>query len=264
MNRTLSVGLAFAFIIAAAAGAFFISGQKKPAERKPIKKVIKQVNSLPVRNSSITTNIEITGRLQAKQKVELFAEVGGTFLPNGNRFKEGKYFQKGQTIIKIDNEEQKLSLLAQKSSLMNQITLMLPDLKSDYPESFPAWEAYVKNLDVNEPLTALPSPVSDQEKYFVSARNLYNLYYTIQSQEKRMQKYTISAPFNGVISTASIDEGTLVRVGQKLGELMNTYTYELEAAVYEQDIDLIKVGSQVNLFTENKAKSWKGTVSRIS
>ena len=72
---------------------------------------------------------------------------------------------------------------------MNQITLMLPDLKSDYAESFPAWEAYLQNLDPEKPLAPLPDPATNQEKYFVSARNLYNLYYTIQSQEKRLTKY---------------------------------------------------------------------------
>ena len=61
---------------------------------------------------------------------------------------------------------------------MNQITLMLPDLKSDYPDSFPAWEKYLKEMNIEEALSALPSPISDQERYFISARNLYNLYYS--------------------------------------------------------------------------------------
>ena len=264
MTRTLTVGLAFVFIIVAAAISFFIAGSKKPAERKPVSRQIKLVKSLPVKNQTITTQLEITGRLQAKQKVELFAEVGGTLLPNGNRFREGNYFKQGDTLFRMDNEEQKLNLLAQKSALMNQITLMLPDLKSDYPESFPAWESYLQKMKLDQPLAAFPKPASDRERYYISARNLNNLYYTIQSLEKRMEKYTITAPFNGAVSAANITEGTLVRIGQRLGELMNTWSYELEAAVYERDIELVKPGGKVELKSETSEKSWTGTVARIS
>jgi membrane fusion protein (multidrug efflux system) len=264
MNRTISVGLAFGFVVIAAVIASSISGMKKPAERKPIEKVTKQVRTIPVKNQTLATKLEITGRLMANQKVEIFAEVGGMLLPNGNRFKEGNSFQKGQTLARIDNEEQRLNLLAQKSALMNQITLMLPDLKSDYPESFPAWEAYIQELDVNQELKPMPKPVSDQEKYFISARNLYNLYYTIRSQEKRMEKYTITAPFSGALASTNITEGTLVRIGQKLGDFMDTWSYELEAAVNEEDVEILKMGSKVMLASDNSDETWTGTVSRIS
>ena len=264
MNRTVSVGLAFVLLILAAVGSSAISGMKKPAERKVIEKVTKQVRVMPVKNSALYTQFELTGRLNAKQSVELFAEVGGTLLSNGNRFREGNYFKKGETLLKIDKEEPMLGLLAQKSSLMNQITLMLPDLKSDYSESFPAWEAYLKNLDLQADLPALPEAQSDQEKYFISARNLYNLYYTIKSQESRMKKYEIRAPFSGAVASSLIDEGTLVRAGQKMGDFMNTWTYELEAAVNESEVELLTLGSPVDLYSENSGKTWKGKISRIS
>ncbi|MEM8886963.1 MAG: HlyD family efflux transporter periplasmic adaptor subunit [Bacteroidota bacterium] len=264
MNRNITVGLAVGFLILSAVGFRFISGMKKPAELKEVSKVVKQVKGLEVKNTSLTTQLEITGRLQAAKKIEVFTEVGGTLLPNGNRFREGNFFKKGAVLVKVDNGEQMLGLLAQKSSLMNQITLMLPDLKSDYPSSFPNWQQYLDKMDVNKALEPLPEPVSDQEKYFVSARNLYNLYYNIQSQEKRMGKFTVHAPFNGALSQAMITEGTLVRAGQKLGEFMNTYTFELEASVNEGDIDLLRRGNKVELFADDKSKSWKGTVIRIS
>lgn len=264
MSRTITIGLAVGFLILSAFGASFIAAQKKPAELKSVPKITKKVRAVPVKNQTITTKLEITGRLQAARKIELFTEVGGTLLPNNNRFREGNYFNKGASLVKIDNSEQMLALLAQKSSLMNQITLMLPDLKSDYPESFPAWRTYLDSMNVNHSLKPLPEPVSDQEKYFISARNLYNLYYTIRSQEKRMTKYTVRAPFAGSVSQAMITEGTLVRAGQKLGEFMNTYAYELEASVNVGDIDLLKVGNEVSLGNENSAKVWKGKVIRIS
>lgn len=264
MNRQISIAIGVIFLIVAAVLSNVIGGMKKPAEVIPEVKNVKMVKSLPVQNGDINTQVEITGRLFAKNKIELFTEVSGTLLPNGNRFKEGNFFKSGQVMVRIDNEEPMLNLLAQKSALMNQITLMLPDLKADYPESFGAWETYLQEMDVEQPLKALPEAVTEQEKYFVSAKNLYNLYYTIRSQEKRMEKYELKAPFSGVVSSSMITEGTLVRAGQKIGEYMNANSYELEASINEKDVDLVKVGSQVQLFDAEGKDSWKGIVARIS
>ena len=264
MSRPLSVGLAFVLIIVAAGLFSWISGMKKPAERKIAERIVKQVKVTPVKNQTLQTELELTGRLVAKQKVEVFAEVGGTLLPNGNRFREGNYFKKGENLIRIDDEEPRLALLAQKSALMNQITLMLPDLKSDYESSFPDWEAYVNEMKLDEALVDFPEAKSEQERYFVSSRNLYNLFYSIKSAESRLGKYRIQAPFNGVVASSAITEGTLVRAGQKMGDFMNSYSYELEASVNETDIDLLRRGSKVELFADNGSESWKGTVSRIS
>lgn len=262
--RQISVIAAIILVIFGALAFNFLKNQKKPADRLPPIKTSKLVKSAVVENSSVPTEIEITGRLIALNRIEVFAEVGGILLRTPTPFKEGNYFKKGTSLIRIDDDESNLTLLAQKSNLQNQITLILPDLKSDYPKSFPNWEAYLKEFDVEENLENLPEPLTDQEQYFVSARNIYNLYYTIKSLEERSTKYTISAPFNGIVAESNINEGTLIRTGQKLGEFIDPYNYELEAAVNEDEIDFIKVGDQVEMNSENQAGSWKGTVSRIS
>jgi multidrug efflux pump subunit AcrA (membrane-fusion protein) len=228
------------------------------------KTILKQVKVKPSAIQTLNAAVEINGRLSPRSQIEVFAEVSGVLKPESSRFKEGNYFKKGQSLIVIDDEEQQLNLLAQKSSLLNQITLMMPDLKTDYPANFPKWEAYLNSFDLKQPLQALPESASDQERYFVSAKNLYNLFYSIQSQEVRSRKYTIPAPFNGVVAESNITEGTLVRVGQKLGEFMNAYNYEMEAAVSLDDLPFFKVGSQVELSSTTIPGKWKGTILRVS
>ncbi|MEM6766387.1 MAG: HlyD family efflux transporter periplasmic adaptor subunit [Bacteroidota bacterium] len=263
-TRQITITLAILLLVVGAGGFAYLRSQKAPAETKPPTKGVKMVKVRQVENQTIKTDISLTGRLVAKQMIEVFAEVSGLLMPDNNRFKEGNYYKKGQALIQIDDREHQMNLLAQKSSLMNQITLMLPDLKTDYPESFPNWEGYLKEMDIKETLRELPEPVSDQERYFVSAKNIYNLYYTIQSLETRSDKYQIQAPFNGVVTEANIFEGTLVRSGQKLGEFINPYVYELEAAVDVNDISFFKIGDQVILTSNDMVGEWKGRVSRIS
>ncbi|WNJ16200.1 efflux RND transporter periplasmic adaptor subunit [Pontibacter sp. G13] len=257
-------GLAVLILIVAAVGASMLVASKEEPEKAEIATVLKPLKVRSVANESVPTRIEITGRLVPRQRIELYAEVGGVLKPESKRFREGNYFKKGAPLIEIDNEEHDLNLVATKSSLLNQITLMLPDLKADYTEGFPDWKAYVDQFDPTVSIKDLPEPKTDSEKYFVSARNIYNLFYQIKSQEARSAKYTILAPFSGIVSQSNITEGTLVRVGQKMGEFTNTFTYELEAAVNLKDLDFIKVGNKVRLTSNDIAGDWQGTIQRIS
>ena len=250
------------------AGGFGISNmltsQKEPAPRIQVSKRIPQVRFLEVDNGNMPTRVYITGPIEAKERIELFSEVTGTYLPTAKPFKEGNYFKGGEAMIKMDNEEFLLSIKAAKSALMNQITLILPDLKTDYPESFPQWQSYLDRLSLEEALPSLPEPKDDRERYFISARNLYNQYYSIQSQEIRAQKYVIKAPFSGKVSSSQINAGTLVRSGQKLGEFVNPYSYEMEAAVSLGDLTYVRPGSTVQLISNDIEGTWTGRVARIS
>jgi len=245
-------------------GFIFLKNSKPEPEKLVPPKRVEKVKVRTVKNSSTKTKINITGRLDAKQEIEVFSEVGGTYMLGKKPFKEGNYFKKGEEMIRINHDEFDMNLLAQKSSLMNQITLLLPDLKTDYPESFPKWESYLAEMDVKKKLKPLPEPSSEKERYFLASRNIYNLYYTIESQEVRLNKYSIEAPFSGKVAQANITEGTLVRAGQKLGEFYNPYFYEMEAAVSLKDLEFVKPGGRVSLSSNDIEGSWTGTVARIS
>ncbi|MCI4671190.1 MAG: efflux RND transporter periplasmic adaptor subunit [Bacteroidia bacterium] len=260
----VSIGVSLVVLLVGG-GLFNFLANSRPAPVKLVKaEQVKTVKTRIIKNGESKTEISITGRLDAKEEIEVFAEVGGTYLGGKKPFKEGNYFKKGEEMINIRHDEFDLNLLAQKSSLMNQITLMLPDMKTDYPESFPKWQAYLKDMNLKENLKAFPEPASEKERYYLSSRNIYNLFYSIQSQEVRQEKYNIKAPFNGKVSASMIDEGTLVRAGQKLGDFYNPYFYEMEAAVNLKELKFVRPGSKVALKSSDIEGDWKGTVARIS
>jgi RND family efflux transporter MFP subunit len=148
--------------------------------------------------------------------------------------------------------------------VLNLVTQILPDIKIDYKESAGDWLAYVENFDLESPLPPLPQPRNVQEKFFFASRNVYNYYYTIKSQEARLEKYVIRAPFSGIVTESAINPGTLVRTGQKLGELINTQSYEMEISVSLRDAGFVQIGDIVTLASVDVAGEWKGRVVRIS
>ena len=82
--------------------------------------------------------------------------------------------------------------------------------------------------------------------------------------EQRLSKYTISAPFSGILTEALVTEGTLVRAGQKLGEFIETGTYELEVAISKTYADFLKVGEEVRLSNLEKTQDFMGKVIRVN
>ncbi len=261
--RQISIVLAVLVIIGAVIASRFLgSKEEEKPEAKP--KALPKVNTITIKNSNIQAPIIVTGKLVAPDKVELFAEVSGVLLKSSQAFKEGNAFARGNLMISIDDEEARLNMLSQKSALLNAITRMMPDMKLDYPEAYPDWQQYLDKFDVESNLKPLPEVNQDKVRYYVIANNIYNQYYAIKSQEARLRKYRIYAPFSGVVSEANINPGTLVRVGQKLGEFINAYNYELQAAVSVGDLEFMKVGDQVKLTSDNISGEWLGVIKRIS
>jgi len=265
MNKNKWVWIMAAFVIAAGfVIGNILSNQKEPMRRKTENTQQKTVPVITVQNKDIDIPIEMSGPLYAYDKVEMFAEVSGVLLDTPKRFRAGTRFNRDDVIIKIDDRVYKNSVLAQKSSLLNQLTLLLPDLSIDFPQSTQRWENYLKNMDLQKALSPLPTPAGDKERYYIASRNIYNQYYVIKGMETTLSKYTIRAPFNGVVSQASINPGTLVRVGQKLGEFIDTGLYEMEASVSLFDANRLDAGETVTLTSDDVQGSFQGRIQRIN
>lgn len=232
----------------------------KPRAQKVVKTVFTEV----VENGTVAIVVPANGNLVAKNRVELYSEVQGVFRKGSKLFKTGERYNKGAAIIRIDASEYSASVQSAKSNLFNELTSIMPDLRLDYPEFFPKWQAYVSSFDMTKPTPPLPEMSGEKEKFFISGRGILTSFYNVKNLEQRLSKYRISAPFNGVLTETLVTEGSLVRSGQKLGEFINTDVYELEVAVSKTFSDLLKVGESVQLSAMDDSKSYVGKVARIN
>lgn len=240
----------------------FADSKRIPVPRE--RKVVTSVFTQTVSNTSSPITITTNGLLTAKYRMELYSEVQGIFESSSRDFKPGAYYPKNEILLSINSDEHHASLRAQKSNLFNQIVLLLPDLRLDYPDAFEDWDSYVKNFDLEGPLMPLPKPKTDREKLFVTGRNIYSPYYAVKNLEERMDKYTIRAPYGGVLTESLVDKGTLIRAGQKIGTFINPTIYELAVPINSQYGDYVQVGQKVKLHDIEKTKSWEGKVIRLN
>nr|WP_256368417.1 HlyD family efflux transporter periplasmic adaptor subunit [Lutibacter sp. B1] len=110
----------------------------------------------------------------------------------------------------------------------------------------------------------MPETNSDKEKFFISGRGILTSYYNVKNLEVKLNKYTLRAPFNGILIEALVNPGTLIRQGQKLGEYINPSIYEIGVSVKSEYRDLLEVGKHVKLTNLEKTNSWIGKVVRIN
>lgn len=263
MRKFVSVLLGLLVLVGAGALAYYLIESNKK-EKPPIRKVVKTVFVDTVKNTTIPIQLPANGTLIAKNRIELFSEVQGVFQYSAKDFRPGESYQQGQVLLKLNSQEYFASVQSAKSELYNQIAAIIPDLRLDYPDAFSKWEAYLNNYNLEKTTPKLPEISNNKERYFITGRGILSTYYNVKNLEERLIKYSIIAPFNGILTDALITKGALVREGQKLGEYIDPSVYELEVSIAKEYSDLLQKGEKVNLQDLEGREAFNGVVSRIN
>ncbi|MBN2279307.1 MAG: efflux RND transporter periplasmic adaptor subunit [Candidatus Marinimicrobia bacterium] len=264
MNKKIGLLVAGVIVIFGFLISNLLSKQKEPVTKKPSQPALSNYKFQTVQNQTENFDVVLSGNLLSYDELVLYTEVTGVAEIQKNEFREGANFKKGDVLLKIDDDEFKNSVYAQKSGFMNNLTVLIPDLKLDFPASAQKWEDYLNAFDITREMKPLPAVTDEKERYYIASKNIFNQYYSIKGQEVRLTKYTIRAPFDGVLTSASIKPGTLVRAGQQIGVFKNTRQFEMTAYASIDEVQLLKVGMIARLVNSDFDEEFTGRVSRIN
>lgn len=263
MRKAIWIILAIGLVVGALFLAkYLIDNKEKPKTR--VNKIVKTVFTEEVTNKPIPIIITANGNLEAKNRIEIYSEVQGVLQTTSKVFKAGSFYRKGEVILRINNDEYYANLQSQKSNLYNVITSIMPDIRLDYAKEYQKWQNYLTAFSFDKTTPVLPETCSEKEKFFISGRHIYTTYYNVKNMEIRYQKYTIRAPYNGILTASLVNTGSLVRQGQKLGEFINPTIYEIGVSIKSAYNDLLQIGKQVELHNLENTKTWSGKVVRIN
>lgn len=263
MRKLVSIILGLLILIGAGVLAYYLIDSNKK-EKAPVKKVVKTVFVDTVKNSTVPIELPANGTLIAKNRIELFSEVQGVFQYSAKDFRPGENYSRGQVLLKLNSQEYFASVQSAKSELYNQIAAIMPDLRLDYPDAFSKWESYLNNYNLDKTTPKLPEISNNKERYFITGRGILSTYYNVKNLEERLVKYSIIAPFDGILTDALVTKGALVRQGQKLGEFIDPSVYELEVSISKEYSDLLQKGEKVILQDLEGSETYTGKVSRIN
>tara|TARA_B100000902_G_scaffold398473_1_gene465361 strand:+ start:3750 stop:4916 length:1167 start_codon:yes stop_codon:yes gene_type:complete len=226
-------------------------------------KIIPIVNVKKIINSKQNSEIKSSGRVLSYNSITVSSEVNGK-LETGFSIKKGTNFNKGDVLFKINNKEFKLLIESRKSSFMNLVSSILADIKLDFPNEFIKWEKYFQSISLDKKLDKLPKTNSNREKNFIVSRRIVSEYLTIKSDEEKLKKYTIRAPFDGSILKSYTDISANVNIGSPIIDIIREGKNEVELNINASERNLINIGDKVILKSENEESEYNGKITRIA
>jgi multidrug efflux pump subunit AcrA (membrane-fusion protein) len=232
--------------------------------KKDDTKNIKYVKTVKVNNDTVQVVVEGYGRVRSATNLTLTSEAQGKLLEGAIPFKQGQTFTKGTLLCKIDNTEALMQHQAKKATFIKSVANVLPEIKIDFSDKFSEWDNFYKSLDPKKSLPEIPQSNNVKLKTFLASKNILSEYYNLKSEEVKLSKYNIYAPFNGSIKTVKQEIGSYVNPGTPLADLIQSTQMEIPIPIEIDDLPLVKAGQKAIVYSENKMQKWDAVVTRVA
>lgn len=264
MRKVIVLGTIIGILIVSVIlGKLLISLKPEQKKRPPVEVEI-HVKTEKIKYNKIRSEVTATGRVISARQVDVSSEVQGKILETAIPLRKGQNFKKGDLLVSIYKQDALYLLHSRKSKFLNQLVNILPDIKIDYPESYSLWEKFFQHIAIDKPLPELPEISTTQEKIFVASKNILSEYYGIKSDEIRLQKYAIYAPFSGSFTNVFLQVGSVANPGAKIASIIRTDLLEIEVPVEVTNARWINIGDITTVIDKNKNITMHGKVVRKS
>lgn len=247
----------------AALSELFVSMKPEPLT-KPAQDLKRFVKAEAVQYTDVISPLTREGRAVSGSEVVLVAEAAGKIEPGTVRLRKGTKFKQGQLLAEIYKDEVELALKARKSSFLTTMISLLPDLKVDFPEALETYESFFRQIDLNKNLPDFPEVSNEKLKIFLASRGVYSEYFGIKQDEKKLERHSLYAPFDGTFSLINYEVGAYVNTGAQIARMIRTDNIEIEVPIPNGQSKWIKVGDKVKVHEKDGNNVLKGTVIRIS
>jgi membrane fusion protein, multidrug efflux system len=238
MNRSikLSLGLTCLFVVWMGFGPL-IKGNG--ASKLSIKKAHKRMKVVSVvsKAQEIERNLIVNGHTKPSKEAILKAEM--IVVVEKVLRREGKYVKKGDVLVQFQLSD-RLSRLKEAQAKVFDETQTLKAMNTLHPQGFSA-----------------------KTKYYETQAELAKANAVLHRIKIEIAKTKIVAPFDGIISDITVEEGDYLKAGDKVGVIVNNTPLEVEIGVAQSDINRLVLGAkaQVNFLS---GKQEQGVVKYIA
>lgn len=241
----------------------FLISEKKQPKRNATKKteIFVKVQKVEYKENDISLNYR--GRVESFNNIALSSEVSGKILKGDINLKAGTNFKKGDILFKIYSQDIEAQLIAQKSTFLQTLSNVLPDIKVDFPDQYSKWINFFNDFDINKKLPKLPQYSSNKEKVFLASQGLLTSYYNLAQKEITLGKYIVKAPFDGSLTSVSKQIGDVTNSGGEIATIIRKSKLEVTVPIFPKDLKWIKKGNKAILKT-SRENEITGTVERIA
>lgn len=252
-------------VLLAIAGIVTASIQSKSKEGTP-------VTFAKVERTDLTSKVTANGRIDAKRKVDLSANVMGQIVNLAVR--EGDVVEKGAFLLQIDQKQLAASAEGAAASMRalfsdrDAARATLAEAQQNHERARSNFaERIIPQAELDRTRSALDSAranVSSIEQRIQQARA------NVAAARDTLSKTTMTAPMAGVITALPVEEGevavigTMNNPGTKLLTIADMSVVEAVMEVDETDVPSVKVGQQATVTIDAYPnKTFNGIVTEV-
>jgi len=195
------------------------------------------VNVMVVKDTAVRNQIDITGTIDANEKVNLISQTAGNI--TGIYFNEGTHVQKGQLLVKVYNQDLQASL-----------------------QQYEAQIVLARDIN-NRNKILLEKEAVSKEEYETSLSSLNSLKAQADVVRAQINRTEIRAPFSGVIGLRNVSPGGYLSPATSIATLVNIDPAKLTFSVPERYLPIINKGSKVTFTVESSRDNFNATVYAI-
>jgi membrane fusion protein (multidrug efflux system) len=195
------------------------------------------VNIMVVKDTAVRNQIDITGTIDANERVNLISQTAGNI--TGIYFTEGTKVQKGQLLVKVYNQDLQASL-----------------------QQYEAQMILARDIN-NRNKTLLEKEAVSKEEYETSLSSLNSLKAQADVVRAQISRTEIRAPFSGVIGLRNVSPGGYLSPATPIATLVNIDPAKLTFSVPERYLPIIGKGSKVTFTVESSRDNFNATVYAI-
>jgi len=222
--------------------------KKVVADNSPVIKV--KVNKVAANGNN--PFLSVSGKIQASNSADLSTRMMGYV--NKVHVNVGDKVRKGQLLVSINNADLQAKR-AQVNAGITEATAAFNNAQKDYNR--------FKNLFADN--SASQKEMDDMTANFEMAKARLEAANQMKNEINAQFAYTnITAPFSGVVTSKTVEEGDMANPGQPLISIESPGNFEVMAMVPETEISQIKKGIMVGVLVKSINKTLKGKVTEVS
>jgi len=179
--------------------------------------------------------VSATGSVQAAQQIQLMPEVSGKIVYQSEDLLPGGRLEKGQTLARIDSRDYHLTVRQQQSQV-DQAELELQLERGRQSIAAREWELLGEGRSADEAPLALRKPqLANAERAVEAARS------GLEQAQLALERTSLRAPFNALITQESIDIGQVVGPAAPVATLVGTDAFWVQVSVPVEDLAQIDI-----------------------
>lgn len=196
------------------------------------------VAALPLRRGGIESVLRFSTNLEAENEVEVFAEASRQVTQL--LVEEGDYVRKGQTLVRLQSEEQQTAL--------DRVKSQLDKAQRDFDRQ--------KRLFEQELIS--------EQAYSEATYDLEQLELAQADAERELSYTIVRAPISGVITERLVSLGDHVQASTRLFNIVDFDSIVARIYVPEKEMSRLAIGKKARLLAQARDSIEVGSIERIA